>query len=295
MTNSRAERPILVTGSHRSGTTWISRMLAMTPNVLLVDEPFNPDAWAYKLNGLAKWWFTYAPGLRHEDAIHAFDKVILRGTGKVYSRRVIQRYLPLSRKGRLIIKDPIACFSSDWLFENYNLQILVVLRHPGAFAASLKRMNWTFSFQNLLQQDQLMKDHLFPFRAEMKAEPQELIEQAALLWKVIYHVLIGFAAKHPDWIIVKHESLSLNPVAGFRDLYARLGLKWSPRAMQEIISHTSAQNPTEPPQGVAQTLKRNSAGNVGRWKSSLTKQEIQHVQRVTRPLADRFYDESTWC
>jgi hypothetical protein len=37
-----ADRPILVTGAHRSGTTWVGRMLALVPGVEYIHEPFNP-------------------------------------------------------------------------------------------------------------------------------------------------------------------------------------------------------------------------------------------------------------
>ena len=35
-------RPILVTGAHRSGTTWVGKMLALAPGVGYVHEPFSP-------------------------------------------------------------------------------------------------------------------------------------------------------------------------------------------------------------------------------------------------------------
>ena len=34
-------KPILVTGSHRSGTTWVGKMLAATGSVGYIHEPFN--------------------------------------------------------------------------------------------------------------------------------------------------------------------------------------------------------------------------------------------------------------
>ena len=34
--------PILVTGAHRSGTTWVGKMLALAPGIGYVHEPFSP-------------------------------------------------------------------------------------------------------------------------------------------------------------------------------------------------------------------------------------------------------------
>jgi hypothetical protein len=38
----RRRRPVLVTGAHRSGTTWVGRMLDLSPGVGYINEPFNP-------------------------------------------------------------------------------------------------------------------------------------------------------------------------------------------------------------------------------------------------------------
>ena len=53
-----------MTGSHRSGTTWLANMLSLADGSLMGHEPFNIEPWAYSLGGLADRWFTYAPGLR---------------------------------------------------------------------------------------------------------------------------------------------------------------------------------------------------------------------------------------
>ena len=38
-----ANQPILVTGAHRSGSTWTGKMLALAPRVAYIHEPFNMD------------------------------------------------------------------------------------------------------------------------------------------------------------------------------------------------------------------------------------------------------------
>ena len=73
-------KPILITGSHRSGSTWLASMLALTEETLVAHEPFNIEPWAYALDGLAKHWFTYVPALPQDAALEAFDKVLRRRT-----------------------------------------------------------------------------------------------------------------------------------------------------------------------------------------------------------------------
>jgi len=54
-------RPILVTGSHRSGTSWVGQTLAQAPGVFYVHEPFNLDRPPSRgiCNIKPEHWFTH--------------------------------------------------------------------------------------------------------------------------------------------------------------------------------------------------------------------------------------------
>jgi len=292
--DNESQNPIFITGAHRSGTTWLANMLALSGELLIASEPFNLDSWAYKLGGLATHWFTYAPGLNQEKAREAFTKVVTKKTGRVYGRRLIQRYLPLTRRGRVLIKDPIACFSSEWLYQNFSLDVLILVRHPAAFAASLQRMNWFFPFEDLLCQEYLMDDLLVLFREEIEAKPVDIIDQAALLWKLIYAVLFKFAERNTDWIVVTHEELSSRPVAGIQMLYDRLGLTWNANVHREIESYTTSANPIDPRVGVAHQMRRDSEGNIKRWKKVLSSHQVKRIREITGPVAEAVYSNDAW-
>jgi len=145
-------------------------MLALTEDTLVAHEPFNIEPWAYALDGLAKHWFTYAPALPQDAALEAFDKVLRRRTRKIFLKNQPQYWFPPLRGGRLILKDPIAALSSDWLAGNFELEVVVLVRHPAAFAASLKRLNWRHPFEHFLQQEMLMERYLDPYRAEIASK-----------------------------------------------------------------------------------------------------------------------------
>lgn len=46
---------ILVTGSHRSGTTWIGQMLSQDKNTMYVYEPFNIGNYTHFPNDFSCW------------------------------------------------------------------------------------------------------------------------------------------------------------------------------------------------------------------------------------------------
>src|SRR5262245_38121174 len=60
-TTAPARRPILVTGMHRSGSTWVGRMLAEAPDLFYIHEPFSVTDGPGRgvCNVKFKYWFTY--------------------------------------------------------------------------------------------------------------------------------------------------------------------------------------------------------------------------------------------
>ena len=282
-------KPILVTGSHRSGSTWLASMLALSQDALIAHEPFNIEPWAYALDGLARHWFTYAPALPQDAALEAFSKVLQRRTRKIFLKNQPQYWIPALRRGRLIIKDPIAALSSDWLAKYFDLEVIVLMRHPGVFAASLKRLGWRHPFEHFLDQEMLMQRHLEPYRVEIASKPHDIVEQAAIIWKCLYDVLFTYLDSNPTWLVRKHEVLSGNPVVELRHLYEALGLQWSATVEENVAKYTRRGNPVGAPSGTVHHILRDSAANITHWKETLTEEEIARVHEKTRPISSIHY------
>ena len=52
-------RPVLVTGSHRSGTTWVAAVLSKSGEAKMVDEAFNLDYCPRRVVHHFPQWFQY--------------------------------------------------------------------------------------------------------------------------------------------------------------------------------------------------------------------------------------------
>ena len=131
---------------------------------------------------------------------------------------------------RPLLKDPIAVFSAEWLAETFGAQVVVLIRHPAAFADSLNRAGWNYDFSNFLRQPLLMERYLYRFADEIRAaaaQPMDILDQASLLWRAIYHTVYEYQQAHPAWYFVRHEDLSLDPIAEFRRLFGYLDLPFS--------------------------------------------------------------------
>jgi Sulfotransferase family len=305
----RALTPILVTGTHRSGTTWVGKMLAADAMTAYISEPLNvlhrPGVFRPKV----KYWYQYIcedneneylPGFQEllEFDYHFWDEV-----RSLQSRRDFLRmgrdfvifYNGLMRGQRLLLKDPFAVFSTPWFAKRLNSKVVITVRHPAAFASSLKRLYWPFDFQDLLNQPLLLRDHLASSREEMQSiRVDDVIGQAALLWKLIYGAVHATREQNPDFLIVRHEDLSRDPIPGYRALYTALDLEFTPRVEKTILNSSSSENPRELSRKKVHGIKLDSRANVDTWKKRLTAEEIERVREITNDVSRLYYSDAEW-
>jgi hypothetical protein len=176
------------------------------------------------------------------------------------------------------------------------MDVIVMIRHPAAFAGSLKRFGWHSPLDELLQQPTLLHDYLGDYSAEIAtfARPERpIIEQAAVFWKVLYAVVASYQRRYPHWTFLRHEDVSRAPQTHFRDLFAKLGVTYTDAAAAEIVRTSSPDNPADLPAGEV-SLHLDSRANVWNWKQRLTPYEIATVRSLSAPVSDWFYAESDW-
>jgi Sulfotransferase family len=301
--------PILVTGAHRTGTTWVGKMLSANSQTAYISEPLNIGHRAGVLRACVKRWYTYITD-KNESAYlpsfnellgfryHCFDEIKSLHSSKDFFR--MGRDFEIFGRGRLmhqrpLLKDPFAVFSLPWFVERFNYQVVVTVRHPAAFASSLKRLNWPFDFNDLLDQPLLMQDYLEPYRKDMQViTADDVIGQASLLWMMIYRVVHSVRQQIPSIQVVRHEDLSLDPVPGYRALYQSLGLDFTSRVEQTILDSSSSENPTEVSRKKVHAVKLDSRANLDNWKRRLTSDEIARIRLTTEEVAHLYYPEANW-
>ena len=303
------DQPILVTGAHRSGTTWVGKMLALDANTGYISEPLNVLHRPGVFRATVKHWYTYINDGNTSDYLPAFRELLnfqYHTWLEIQSVRSHRDFLRMGRDfhtffigsmhgQRALLKDPFAVFSTPWFAQKLNCQVVITVRHPGAFASSLKRLNWPFDFHDLLDQPMLMRDHLGADRAEMESiKPDDIIGQSALLWRMIYRFVHSTRSLFPDIKIVRHKDLSLDPVEGYKKLYESLGLTFTEKVRNVILNASSSDNPTELSTNKVHSVKLDSRANVNNWKKHLSDDEIKRIRKMTEEVSHLFYSDNEW-
>lgn len=302
-------RPLLVTGAHRSGTTWAGRILAASPGMAYLHEPFNSNIrigiYPGEFDGLYQY-LNADLGRAHEQSMRRllqFHYPLSRNLAKSTSARDWAkccrdqaRFWLYRRTGKTpLIKDPLAFFSAEWLAERFQMDVLVLIRHPAAFCASVKVKNWVFDWRILQRQPALMAGDLAPYREAIAAHAgrqENLVEVAALVWNCIYHTARRYEQDHPDWLFVRHEDLSANPIARFESIFEHFGLPFSDRVRRQIKASSGDHNPVEQTGG--NEFMRDSKANIKHWQTRLADDEIAKVKAITAEVANHFYSDADW-
>ena len=300
---------ILVTGAHRSGTTWVGRMLSVDRGTAYISEPLNVLHRRGVYRADVKHWYQYITEENEEKYLPAFHELLsfryhlFAELGSLRSQKDFLRMgrdLSIFVNGKLhgqraLLKDPFAVFSAPWFAQKLNCKVVITIRHPGGFASSLKRLNWSFDFRNLLDQPMLMRDYLEEDRADMEAmQAEDIVGQSALLWRMIYRSVHATRSLFPDFRIVRHEDLSLDPVAGYKSLYESLGLTFDEKVRDTILNSSSSENPTELSKKKVHSVKLDSRANLDNWKKRLTPEEITRIRKMTEDVSHLFYSDNEW-
>lgn len=303
------KHPILVTGAHRTGTTWVGKMIAAGRQTAYISEPLNVLHRPGVFRAAVPYWYLYLRDETDAEVLPAFHELLAYRYhlgAEIRSLRSRKDFLRMGRdlgvflRGRLlrqraVLKDPFAVFSIPWFAEKLVAQTVVTVRHPAAFASSLKRLNWPFDFKDLLAQPLLMCDHLEPYRGEMESLPaDDILGQASLLWRMVYRFVADLQPARPDLRVVRHEDLSLDPLGGFRDLYAFLNLDFSPRVRQAIENSSSADNPKEVSRAKVHAVRLDSRANLYNWRKRLTPEEVTRVRKMTEDASHLYYADQEW-
>ena len=251
--------PILITGSHRSGTTWVGNIIRNLPKIYYLHEPLTPNSITRGLFNTEIWYKYYDPKKEYENIETILNELFSGGypfkaifhfknslphtdyrnpnginDGKIdlkYFKWRINAYIDSKRLNKKeiipLIKDPIALSAAEWIYHKWNSKNVILIRHPAAFVSSLIRLNWRFNFENFTKQPDLIDRFLGPYRSQINNPPKDFISEASLIWTCITKIIIDYQKLYPNWLYIRHEDLSYDPIKEYELLFEKLKLPFS--------------------------------------------------------------------
>jgi len=273
------DKAIILAGTGRSGTTWLSEILMNLLNYRLMFEPFNPRKVNIFKDIPNKLYIP--PNEDNEEYFRKFEQIL---TGSIGNRWINQDNRVFKPKGR-IIKTIRANLFLKWLRNNFpSVPIVFILRHPCAVVLSRYRKGWAGKdLEIIMKQDKLIEDFLNPYLDVINGA-NTTFQKIACIWCIENYVPLN-SMKNTEWILINYEDLVLNPEVEINKIlkYSKIDLVVD----KDSIKSTSSL-----------TVKKDSAiiekqDPLKTWKTSLTKSEIKEILEIVEGFSlNKLYNEN---
>ena len=271
---------ILLTSLPRSGSTWASQAIAVATRSRLIHEPFNWKRYPER----EKYHMLYLPaGSNQMDLIEIIKN---ESTPKI---PFIDR---LMKDKNVVLKDVHLCLAVEYVWEQLEPDIIILIRHPCGMANSWMKLNFEVRFRLdlLLAQQNLMADHLSPFKNHLSLNRDKWFDIGAY-WGASHFVLDQLSKAHCDWKWITHEELCVNSASSYELLLNNLGAKIDPRGQKRLLSFINHHNRSI--MGKKHySVSRISANEPEKWRRHMTPEQIRSVLRGAEPfgIMQKYYD-----
>lgn len=287
-----------VAGSGRSGTTWLGQTLAAPRGVAFLYEPLH------------SWFASFPPDLdpaitdagdrpylavdARNPSWHRYIGHVLGGWG--FTRRTLLAERRLHEVPgaawralagtRLVVKAIRSNLMLGWLTRNFDVRVVLLVRHPCATVASQIGRAWGTKrnvVEVFLRQPALRADHL---RDDLETLTPEVLDtpvkRLAARWAIETRVALREAERNPRVLPVTYEDLLQEPQPWLERIFAFLDWTLSPGDWRAVLARHRASAEGALP--VAQRLER--------WRMRLPEAEAEDVLRVVRSLGVDLYGGS---
>jgi hypothetical protein len=302
-------RDVVVTGLHRSGTTFVGHVLAGA-GLFEIFEPFNKQFGSV----LVDRWKPH-PETPTRDGVpyrRVLERVLverIRYRAALQTRNPLQRWvgelLGMHRQAlryhraclanalrprRRLFKDPDMLFCADELQRRHDCDVVILVRHPCAFYASVRRLGWRPPLGDLVDQPALVRDHLAGYAEHLEVRQRSFAEEAAILWLFAYTTVRDMLRANPALIVLRHEDVATQPLETFSRLFERLELPFGDR-VQERIRRSTEGSRVRARDNRPHDLVRDARALAASWTRDLDAAEIKVIRDIVAPVYGDFYAE----
>jgi hypothetical protein len=262
--NHSLDKSLLISGTPRSGSTWLANLLGEMLRYRLIFEPLT-----HGTDGIERYEARYfREDANSQDLRERFERLLV---GTARDPALDSRNQQALARGRLV-KGIATNLLLGWFQKQFpSVPVVYLVRHPLLVVSSYMQMSWLTpkGAEHWLEQDQLMTDHLAPFEA-LIASADTRLKQSALEWCVLNYVPMH--QEHSSNLIqVSYEELVMAPQRVLRDLSTFLGL-------EEPIMPKSIKTPSH----TAESSVADRSSLIDAWRLRLSEEDVLEVDRYVR-------------
>lgn len=279
--SAAADSRLWISGSGRSGTTWLSSLVAARRRTVLVFEPLHPRRVALPPLDPPLVEVYHRPYLRPDadapDWLALVERLFrgdLQNRWTRYSVRPRRTWpgLWLRHLGSptRVVKEIRGNLLCGWLSRRANARVVHVVRHPCATLTSQRRAGWGGELDSFLCNEQLVEDHLSDSVDYLRSLTDE-DERRAARW-AIENVVPLRQAELNDILVVRYEDAVRAPWDVLERIFAHAGWTLDDADRRRI----------EPLLGVGFATGGAPAPEPGaeRWRSRISADDERRIMRV---------------
>lgn len=278
--NKNIKNTVLLAGSGRSGTTWISNIINYDNEYRYIFEPFS-NIYTKECFG-----FAYKQYLRENDDREYF----LKTARKIFSGEISNDWVNKFNKRffckKRLVKDIRVNFLLKWIREHFSeILIIFVVRHPIAVASSRMKLGWATHMEKILAQEDLITDFFQDVFDKIQDCPSSF-ERQIFLWCIENYVPLVTLGKENVYML-SYESFCLEPERESQKMLCWIGKKYNNsikaaiRKPSEVSSSHSAINTGE--------------NLVCKWKKEVTRDECKKAIKILSLFGmEQYYSEEPY-
>lgn len=274
-----ASRTIAITGSPRSGTTWLAGLVNSIPGSSILFEPLHLDRVPEAREAGFKWRTFVPPGTDWEEGERFLAKVF---RGQVLNRSTTREVGHIGRTSTWIVKFVRANRMLGWIIERFPIRRpILLLRHPCAVVASTLRQNWWETIGPPPEEEFIARRPEF---ADVMAKLRTPEEFVAAIWAIDTFEPLHLPRPH-GWEILFYEEVVKDCEGHMLRIFDAWGLDMPSdlAARAAIVSSTTGPGSKAEPRDP-----------ITRWRGDLTREQAERVLAVAHAFGLDFYGDDPY-
>jgi hypothetical protein len=184
-----------------------------------------------------------------------------------------------TRADTVVVKSVFVALALPWVCDRWQPRLVVMTRSSLNTIASWRRLDWARPFRGHPVLDGADVAEVLGKLAggrSLPPPPPVTDTLGRLTWELsaLMAMLSDEAGRRPGAMMVSHEDLCLDPVAGFRSVFADLGLEWTERTDAYLAERNR-------PGAATYDITRVAADEPNRWRRTLSSADVDRIAAVT--------------